>query len=552
MSHSYIDQRAIVLAQGDPKKKKEWTSLLDRMVENAGILDRKKPDLFPRKLAYFDLDYKLSEFTSLNLGFNLFKDSLFAFRELRAIQYPVNSTKSYDHLISMVGLSLEPVMHTILTLCPKSITLCMTEQSKEIGSAIPTIKFIKYAIKTFRSEPSYNPDIDELIVDHSDTAKIFAAINVKMNKWLQESKIVALDITGGKKSMDVTAFLAATMYRGIDIYYVDFDGYKLGNPIYGTEFLSKLINPYNFFSIREKQLIRELWERKNYAEVERQLKALLAEDKFSQTIADDYGLQEERDSLDNILKAASCYDSWRKFDYCAAVKHRFDGHKVFHGSALEDLVKCSKGYGKESISESSDAKSALKLAIDRYVRGTDAVSCQEWNRAALCYTQAVEALIRYAIRNALNTLNVKDQAFPDLLATKPYNYSTNALLLILFKNINTKKPNKPVFDTEEGEYYFSDSILCSDIDEKVLKKRNDLSHFECIVSDPCEDEDVGKTIVPDYFSVMSDMEETVKRFFQLFVTRHDISPCDIEHFIELVTYCTLDEHLGLRHSSILS
>jgi len=125
-------------------------------------------------------------------------------------------------------------------------------------------------------------------------------------------------------------------------------------------------------------------------------------------------------------------------------------------------------------------------------------------------------------------------------------------LLILFKNINTKKPNKPVFDTEEGEYYFSDSILCSDIDEKVLKKRNDLSHFECIVSDPCEDEDVGKTIVPDYFSVMSDMEETVKRFFQLFVTRHDISPCDIEHFIELVTYCTLDEHLGLRHSSILS
>jgi hypothetical protein len=554
MSMNYIEQRATALGQGNPEKKKEWIALLDRIIENTGILNWKIREPLPRKLAYFDLVCDCTGFINLNPGFHLFNDSLSAFRELYSIQNPANSQKSYDHLISMVGLSLEPVMHTILTLCPKSITLCVTEESKEIGSAKPTIEFIRHAINKFRTDTSYNPDIDVLLIDHSDTAKVFAKVNGKMNGWLKESKNVALDITGGKKSMDVTAFLAATMYQGIDIYYVDFEGYEYGHPIYGTEFLSKLVNPYHFFSIREKQLIFELWSRKNYAEVEKQLEDILDEDKFSESIARKYKLTDERRVLENLQEAAACYDAWRKYDYYTAFRHGFDGDKVFHEKALEDLVCCSMGYGKKLTSKYSDAISALKLAIDRYVRGGDAVSCQEWNRAALCFAQALEALIRYAIRQALATLVLKDQTFPDAFAKKPYNYSANALLQILFKNINPKNHNKPVFYTEEGDYYFSDSGLYSEIDEKVLKKRNELSHFECIVSEfPDEDglENAEKTNVPDYLSLMGEMAVTVERFFLVFAAKHDISAMEIENFKKLVTFCSLDEHLILRKPAIL-
>ena len=543
MSISYIENRAAVLGKGDHEQKKKWKALLDRIVNNAGKLNTKNLGFLTHKLAYFDLDSHLSELITRKLGLNLFKDSLFAFRELYSIQHPANTQKSYDHLISMVGLSLEPVMHTILTLCPKSITLCMTDQSKEIGNSITTIKFIKHAIKMFRTETSYNPDIEELIVDHSNTAEIFAKVNGKMHGWLKGSKNIALDITGGKKSMDVTAFLAATMYEGIDIYYVDFEGYEHGNPIYGTEFLSKLVNPYHFFSIREKQLIHELWHRKNYAEVERQLNVLLADDKFSKTIADNYGLQEERDNLANILKAAACYDLWRNYDYKTALGSRFDNFNDFHSNALDELSQCQEVYGSDAITfDRNTAFLALKIAIDRYARGSDAVGCHEWNRAALSYTQAIEALLRYSYAHDTN-------GSPNCISR---NKGASLLVQHLF---NKKYDNDCVITRSESivEPFFNDESLFDKIHKNVLYKRNDLSHFECIVSSLSdEDGNAGKTIVPDYFSAMTEMEETVKRFFQLFAAKYDINPCDIEHFNKLVTYCTLDEHLRLRHPAIPS
>jgi hypothetical protein len=539
---NYLEQRATVLGQGNLEKKNEWAALLDRILENTGFLNTQIREHLPRKLAYFDLVYDdlvydSTMFRILNPGFNIFKDSLSAFRKLYSIQYPANSQKSYDHLISMVGLSLEPIMHTILTICPKSITLCVTDQSKEIGSSIPAIKFITHAIKEFRTDTSYNPDIDVLSVDHSDTAKIFAKVNGKMNGWLKDSKNIALDITGGKKSMDVTAFLAATMYQGIDIYYVDFEGYENGNPVYGSEFLSKLINPYHFFSIREKQLIHDLWERKNYAEVKKLFDELLCEDKFSTTIAQDYSLQEEYKKLENLQKAAACYDAWRKFDYLRAIiTIDFIGFNKFHDSSLSVLSDC------QNIKY--DAQGVLCLAIDRFVRGTDAEQLTEWDMAAVHYMQAVEIILSYSLWRSVKekVLLGKGVSNYDVGEYKSPKYMLDVLFGVLEPTEFAKMyaPEK----NQNTSPVFGDKNMHERLKEDVLDLRNKIAHFNC----PSCSEKNGMDSAGEVKAkslMLQQMRIVVDNFIFVFADKYRVDVNIIDSFKRLVTFPRIDKHLHL-------
>lgn len=528
MIFDYIEQRSILLGQGSAVNAKEWKKMLIGIHDKILMIQNENIGFVSKKLAYFDIEDGRNGLQERLVKYYTFKNSLSAFKRLYDIQHPTEERKQYDHLISMVGLSLEPIMHTILTLYPKHITLCVTKQSKEIGPEISTIDFVRKAIMLFRSSPDYSPIIETLIIDNSNTAKIFVEVNRKIKTLINESKIVALDITGGKKSMDITAFLAATMYQNIDIYYVDFDGYEENGPIYGTEFLNKLLNPYHFFSIQDKKLIKDLWDRKRYREVVIRLDDLLAEDKFGKIIAEDYKLVDERVAFENLQKAAACYDAWQQFDYnMAESKCVFIGYEI-HKDSLKELSQCDQSV--------QSPKDALLLAIDKYIRGIDAKKLSDWDKATIYFSQSVEILISFTFwdsvqKGILVGDNVKSYKFGDYK-------SMTTMLGVLFGKFGEKKLSE-ICGTQEAiiiRPIFTGNKIYERLRNIVINNRNEIAHYTSYQKRKLETE--KKEIL------LQEICRIVDNFMSLYANKYECIDT-IENYKILFAFPSIDHNLNL-------
>lgn len=475
-----------------------------------------------------------NELATIELDQTPFGQSLRVFKLLYQVDY--SHADPYRVLVSMVGFSLEPVMHTLLTLQPDKVILVFSQESLQFDGGITADDYINFLITNY--DASYKPVIEKICLASTDTAEVFVCVHEKIKQCLIEGK-VAIDVTGGKKSMDAAAFLAAAMHEDVGIYYVDYESYNKsdGYPIWGTEFLNKLLNPYDLFSVKNEHLIRDLWKKGNFYAVIG-LVASVTGGAFSEDVARRYCLMEKRNKFDEIGKAAACYEAWSRFDYHKAKEIEFEARQN-HKEALDALAFCSKVFAADGVCDEENIPLALKLAIDRYMRGSDAKKNQEWNRAALCYTQSVEAMLRYCF------LLKREEQIDRCKKIKLH--ETAKLLNSLFGKTLEKDVNGDwtiVNDAIDCASVFCNDNVFNDVRLNVLYKRNELSHYECVIHGNDDNADT----VHNMQSIMTNMDKSVKAFLVYLAERFEIGEPQqfVDDFCGLVAFLHLDGNLDFQ------
>ena len=163
--------------------------------------------------------------------------------------------KEYEGLILPVGFSPEPLILSILAIKPKRVGLLYTPETEKL---LPRIQ----------DETALTLDqLDKREIDGSSTVAVYEVIMELYEKWGRPANI-AVDITGGKKSMVGGAAMAGAAL-GADIYYVDNTSSTLGKPEPGSEYLSRLDNPYTVFGDLEAEKAKDLYNRHDYAGAQR-------------------------------------------------------------------------------------------------------------------------------------------------------------------------------------------------------------------------------------------------------------------------------------------
>ena len=167
--------------------------------------------------------------------------------------------KKYDALILTVGLSPEPLILSILAIKPTHVGLLYTNETERSLERI--LQEAELTLSQLAAGASK--------IDGSNVTEIYEAIMALYTGWNSPANI-AVDITGGKKSMVSGAAMAGAVL-GADIYYVDTNHFDrdLGKPEPGSEFLSLLDNPYTVFGDMEAEKANDLYQRHDYAGAQR-------------------------------------------------------------------------------------------------------------------------------------------------------------------------------------------------------------------------------------------------------------------------------------------
>lgn len=170
---------------------------------------------------------------------------------LRAKKRSVKYRKKYDCLISLVGLSPEPVILTIKILEPEFILFLYTRDSQAKLDVIKEQAGLKLS------------QIRHVPISGSETEDIFHIIKQFISEF--PGKNIAVDISGGKKSMVGGAAIAGALNK-CDIFYVDCLEYDdvMRRPKFGTEYLNFLSNPFEVFGDLELEKGKRLFNEGNY------------------------------------------------------------------------------------------------------------------------------------------------------------------------------------------------------------------------------------------------------------------------------------------------
>lgn len=206
--------------------------------------------------------------------------------ELRyAAQQNVLHPKPCDILVLLVGYSLEPLCQAVGVFSPRKKIVLLMNQRYESSSDRGRVTYLqgKYYGQEVREylkklvlphvygkesavtveihvvgERARAPDLD--LTGDRMPAAIFQTLCTWVLSAIQEGERVVVDITGGKKSMDVGAFLFAA-YAGIPISYVDFERYhpRRRRPYGYTCQIGCLENPYASFALREWEEVRRFY-----------------------------------------------------------------------------------------------------------------------------------------------------------------------------------------------------------------------------------------------------------------------------------------------------
>lgn len=161
-------------------------------------------------------------------------------------------SKNYHTLILLVGFSIQPLVLSISVLKPKKVYLLFSKETKENCSKIMKwvdkfTQFINLEGESieFVGKDSWVDPKCQYLVDSSDPSDTYNKIlNIINNE--KTNGPIAIDITGGKKTMVSGAFTAAAI-TDTDALYVDFSDYDGANPIPGTEFIQLQTNPLDVF-----------------------------------------------------------------------------------------------------------------------------------------------------------------------------------------------------------------------------------------------------------------------------------------------------------------
>ncbi|MCL4518357.1 MAG: hypothetical protein M1587_04085 [Thaumarchaeota archaeon] len=153
-------------------------------------------------------------------------------------------------LVQLVGFSIEPLLLSALALRPEERLILLFSKETEKDRKNPLKDLLrKNGLKAHIDDNIVRDGKNVCMVGSSNPGDIFKAISEAVGEY--KSSEVAVDITGGKKSMVSTAFLAAVIFD-YSIYYVDHEEYMGTTPFPGTEFLSKLPSPIGMSELYDR------------------------------------------------------------------------------------------------------------------------------------------------------------------------------------------------------------------------------------------------------------------------------------------------------------
>ena len=232
----------------------------------------------------------------LNAALTFYDEHLFPLVKELFLSKPQNHPqKRYDALILTVGFSPEPLILSISAMNPKQVGFLHTFDTAIFLDRIQQETGLKLH-QLHRHE-----------ISGSNTVDVYKVIMELYEKWGHPSNI-AVDITGGKKSMVGGAAMAGAAL-GADIYYVDNTTFTpYGKPEPGSEYLSLLDNPYTVFGDLEVSKAKDLYNRHDYAGAQRifnQLKGEVGDPNLA-TIHEAYGL------------LCATYEAWDNLDIHSA------------------------------------------------------------------------------------------------------------------------------------------------------------------------------------------------------------------------------------------
>jgi len=322
MDIKILNQRKKLLDGINGKTGKDW----EKQLQNVGKAD--KLSEVSGIHTYFNTAKKGTSPLSGNDKHNFFGQSLEIFRAVFELQKQnlnnsgvpglVQLHESYDILVTLVGFSLQPLMHTILTICPCCVYPLVTNETKFFHGNIPLGKYLEHLVAQYGEKGKSITIMKPVITDTIGSVDAFQ----KIRRIIQDAgkdKKIGIDITGGKKSMDVSAFLAAAIEKDTHIFYVDFEGYKKDNVQCGTEFLNKLENPYDIYNVDLMNKAEELFDHHNYqaackifGEIETKL----------QEKASDFKLDDILGDVQKLRQAAASYENWDQLEYEKAWNNR--------------------------------------------------------------------------------------------------------------------------------------------------------------------------------------------------------------------------------------
>jgi len=158
-------------------------------------------------------------------------------------------------LLMLVGTSPEPLIISIGKLRPERVHfICTTDSEKYIDRVVSESKLV----------PSQT---DKTVMTGLETQETYGAVKDLRGRY--SGKVMALDITGGKKAMVAGATLAGFLLD-LPVYYVDFREFdpEKRRPKPGSEFLARLPNPYSVFGSVEEAHADSLFAAGDYRAAE--------------------------------------------------------------------------------------------------------------------------------------------------------------------------------------------------------------------------------------------------------------------------------------------
>ena len=302
---------------------------------------------------------------------------------------------------------------------------------------------------------------------------------------------IALDLTGGKKTMISGGFTAGSIYlvsSKCNMFYVDSSEYdpEHGAPKSGTEFLSQLENPYNVYNVQSVAQAKELFKRHNYEAAETLWRSV--ENKLYKHAAGYHFLINEREEARKYYGSSYCYSSWDAFDYKAAkdcktyranqktyswgydeqhVHFTTDGRRIDILDILAEVTNKSTLYANE--------RRVIHYAIDRYQNGMRRKQSKKFGDAIVRFAQVIEMICNYRIyRLAQDGFYVSLGTDPSRILPADKKWEFRLLIRLLFGNAN------------DDNYYVSQDQQMApadygygDVDQiiAVIQPRNDFIHF---------------------------------------------------------------------------
>ena len=337
-------------------------------------------------------------------------------------QLPSNS--QYDVGIFLVGFSSLPIVLSIAEIQPRQEIYFLHSPETERRCEEITNRITEMlVVPPTPFNPLICPGDAGVLVDHvrnakrceisdpSDPVETFRQIKEiidRVRSNLGQETRIALDLTGGKKTMIGGGFTAGSMYflsRTCNMFYVDSSEYDpdRGAPKPGTEFLSRLDNPYDVYNVQSVQEAKALFEQHNYEAAERLWKSV--RDKLDRHAKRYHFLEDERKETRDYYGSSYCYHPWDALDYNTAQNrktYRKDGHDYFWGyhdahtySMIDVLDILSEVQDKESLF-ACDAR-VIHYAADRYQNGIRRKQSGRLEDAIVRFTQVIEILCNYRI-----------------------------------------------------------------------------------------------------------------------------------------------------------